>query len=255
MAFLNPLPPFTPCKRGDKGIHVKRVQEWLNLHGVRCAIDGDFGPATEAALVKATSSKVATDAALFMLEAPMHAACADLPMWLETHNALRLAVVRYAEQHLAQHPREVGGQNRGPWVRLYHDEQTDEDAPAWCAWFARYVHLQAAQQLGVPSPLQWSGNCDRLAATNAARLVRGIDVNYQLAPGGDTIAPGDLFLVRGKARPVGGVDYKHTGIVLEVHPEHVVTIEGNTNDDGAREGYEVCRRVRGYGRLDFLSVA
>ena len=25
----------------------------------------------------------------------------------------------YALQHVAQHPREAGGDNRGPWVRMY----------------------------------------------------------------------------------------------------------------------------------------
>ncbi len=30
------------------------------------------------------------------------------------------------------------------------------------------------------------------------------------------------------------------------------TIEGNTNDDGSRNGYEVCARRRGYGKKDFV---
>jgi len=30
------------------------------------------------------------------------------------------------------------------------------------------------------------------------------------------------------------------------------TIEGNTNDDGSREGYEGCQRVRGYASKDFI---
>jgi len=30
------------------------------------------------------------------------------------------------------------------------------------------------------------------------------------------------------------------------------TIEGNTNDDGSREGYEVCARRRGYSKTDFI---
>ena len=32
------------------------------------------------------------------------------------------------------------------------------------------------------------------------------------------------------------------------------TIEGNTNDEGSREGYEVCRRVRGRGSKDFIRL-
>ena len=32
------------------------------------------------------------------------------------------------------------------------------------------------------------------------------------------------------------------------------TIEGNTNDDGAREGTEVCARRRGYTAKDFITI-
>jgi hypothetical protein len=34
----------------------------------------------------------------------------------------------------------------------------------------------------------------------------------------------------------------HTGIVESVEGDYVHTIEGNTNEDGSREGYEVARR-------------
>jgi len=36
----------------------------------------------------------------------------------------------------------------------------------------------------------------------------------------------------------------HTGFVESVEGENIRTIEGNTNDEGVREGFEVCRRVR-----------
>ncbi|HYE75220.1 MAG TPA: CHAP domain-containing protein, partial [Blastocatellia bacterium] len=38
----------------------------------------------------------------------------------------------------------------------------------------------------------------------------------------------------------------HTGIVesVDVAKKTVTSIEGNTNDDGSREGYEVARRTR-----------
>jgi peptidoglycan hydrolase-like protein with peptidoglycan-binding domain len=32
------------------------------------------------------------------------------------------------------------------------------------------------------------------------------------------------------------------------------TIEGNTNDDGVREGYEVCARTRNYKKRDFVAL-
>ena len=33
--------------------------------------------------------------------------------------SLNELVIAFAEQHMNEHPREIGGQNRGPWVRLY----------------------------------------------------------------------------------------------------------------------------------------
>jgi hypothetical protein len=46
----------------------------------------------------------------------------------------------------------------------------------------------------------------------------------------------------------------HTGIVLKAAQNVFLTIEGNTNDDGGREGYEVCRRIRGYEAKDFIII-
>jgi hypothetical protein len=42
--------------------------------------------------------------------------------------------------------------------------------------------------------------------------------------------------------------------VIAPREEVFETIEGNTNDEGSREGYEVCHRVRGYGSKDFILV-
>jgi hypothetical protein len=64
------------------------------------------------------------------------------------------------------------------------------------------------------------------------------------------VPPGSIFL----NRRVGG-DWVHTGIVTGAAADTFETIEGNTNDAGDREGYEVCRRVRGYGNKDFIMVA
>lgn len=36
----------------------------------------------------------------------------------------------------------------------------------------------------------------------------------------------------------------HVGLVEALGPDLLHTIEGNTNDEGSREGYEVCRRQR-----------
>jgi len=49
---------------------------------------------------------------------------------------------------------------------------------------------------------------------------------------------GDIFIMD------YGKGLGHTGFVEKVQADKIFTIEGNTNDTGSREGYEVCRRVR-----------
>ena len=49
-------------------------------------------------------------------------------------------------------------------------------------------------------------------------------------------------------------DWTHTGLVTAFGDELFHTVEGNTNDEGSREGYEVCARMRGYGSKDFIML-
>jgi hypothetical protein len=50
-------------------------------------------------------------------------------------------------------------------------------------------------------------------------------------------------------------DWTHTGIVIEVGSDSFKAIEGNTNDDGVRNGFEVCKRSRSYKNKDFILLA
>ena len=53
-----------------------------------------------------------------------------------------------------------------------------------------------------------------------------------------TPLPGDIFIMD------HGHGLGHTGFVESIEGDVIHTIEGNTNDTGSREGYEVCRRIR-----------
>ena len=61
---------------------------------------------------------------------------------------------------------------------------------------------------------------------------------------------GSIFLVRRTP-----TDWTHTGLVTDAVPVAFDTIEGNTNDDGDREGFEVCSRSRGYASKDFITLS
>lgn len=237
-----------PLAKGDRGAAVRRLQEWLNLHGFGLAIDGIFGPVTARALERfqASAGVAGTgtlDGASFdRLVAPMTAVLGRRPTAAQ---ALGEVVAEYGRQHLGRHPLEVGGQNRGPWVRLYM--QGNEGSPwPWCAGFVSFLLHQAAESLGVAMPIAGSFSCDSLAAQARAA---GRFLSESEATGA-ALAPGTIFLVRRTP-----TDWTHTGFVTAAGAEVFDTIEGNTNDDGEREGYEVCARSRGYRDKDFILLA
>lgn len=229
--------------RDATGESVRHIQEWLTFHGLGLKIDGEFGAATEAAVV-AFQKRSALPATGRVDETTFDSMIAPLSAVLrpiDGTGVLSQDAPRYAEQHLAQHPREVGGENCGPWVRLYMNGAEGVDFP-WCAGFACFVLKQASA--GNPLPFVPSVSCDEIGIHAKDRgLFR------QGGPGFDTsqLKTGSLFLVR---RPQGG--WHHTGIVVGIAPGAITTIEGNTNDSGSREGFEVCKRIRATDTLDFV---
>ncbi|MDB4991317.1 MAG: peptidoglycan-binding domain 1 protein [Myxococcaceae bacterium] len=236
-------------QRGSSGGDVHRVQEWLSLRGHGVQLDGEFGPATEQA-VRAfqNESAVPTDGvvtpALFrLLNAPMRAALEPIRPVPGTQPGALL--VAYATQHLRQQAREVGGNNRGPWVRLYTDGH-DGTEWKWCAAFLTFCLQQACRTLGEPLPLRRTFSCDLLA--ESARQQNLLVTEDKLDRG--RLKAGDLFLNR---RVVG--DWVHTGIVTTVQADAFDTIEGNSTDGGSRDGNDVAQRTRSFVHRDFILLS
>lgn len=234
-----------PLTLGALGQGVRRLQEWLTLAGHPVACDGALGPRTVAALeafLGASGLPVGlplTEQAWEALVAPLRRATAPV---LAPGATLREVVVAVARQHLAEHPREVGGPNGGPWARHYTDGHEGVAWP-WCGGFVRAVLRQACASLGAPVP-GWVS----LSVATSVQLARrrGVFVEGE----GASVQPGDVFVRRGGPR-----GWDHTGLVLEVHPDHLTTAEGNTNAEGGREGTEARVRERPWRGLDFLRVA
>ena len=236
-------------KKGMKGKKVRLIQEWLCLHGYHIVIDGDFGDATNAAVRQFQKEKklkpdgIVGEKTFEKLVLPMTKVLEEIS---PGKKGLGQMVVAYAEKHLEQHPLEVGGQNKGPWVRLYMQGNEGSDWP-WCAGFVSFILKQACKSLNVSPPIKTSFSCDSLAASAKER---GLFLKESEAKQEKAIAPGSLFLDRRTP-----MDWVHTGIVFSAEDDVFHTIEGNTNDDGDREGYEVCRRIRNYGAKDFILLA
>lgn len=234
-------------REGATGIPVKRVQEWLNLRAFGVRVDSEYGAVTARAVTLFQES-VGLDPIGEVDEATfshlVQPTVTVLEQRLSASLSVESAVLDYAAAHLDVHPLEVGGQNKGPWVRLYMEGHEGTPWP-WCAGFVSFVLSQAVESLETAMPIAGSFSCDTLAAQ--AREA-GLFLPEEEAQG--SLRPGSIFLIRRTA-----TDWTHTGFVTDVHEGVFDTIEGNTNDDGSREGFEVCARSRGFASTDFILLS
>lgn len=249
---INPQPK--AIIKGNRGKNVLRVQEWLDVHKFHTAIDGDFGPATKVAVKEFqqnkglnTTGNVNADTWRALCE-PMSNALLNEP--LEKPTDVATLVMLFAKKHLAQHPKEIGGANRGPWVRLYCFGNDGEEW-AWCAGFVTLILRQAYFYANLKSPIQGSVSCDTLAAQgkSAELFLEGKDVRS----GKTKITNADLPLIFLRRRT--STDWTHTGFVIDIKGKGkdtvFTTIEGNTNSLGQREGIEACERRRSLSSQDY----
>jgi len=239
-------PVHFPVKLHDNGRDVVLVQEWLCLNKdiSDIKIDGIFGPATEAAVKEfqavknTTGSGIVTKGLFDDLTEPMKKALSPLTPAAN----LKSMVLSYALQHLKERPREVGGQNKGPWVRLYCNGYEGEAYP-WCCGFVSYIMEQACETMNVPMPVKPTLDCEELF--NRA-VYKGI---FQHG-GAAKLEPGDVFLLWYAEKHYWG----HTSIVKEPGDNYFVTIEGNANEDGGSNGYKACMKTRSYTNAGFIKI-
>lgn len=128
------------------------------------------------------------------------------------------------------------GSNAGPEVEIYLRSVGLGKGYAWCMAFVYWCTQQAAIKTAVNNPLKKTAGV--LDQFNSRPLLVA-----------KTPQPGDIFIMEFS----GGTG--HTGIVEKIVGTTLYTIEGNTNDEGSREGFEVCRKkrevktIKGYLRL------
>jgi peptidoglycan hydrolase-like protein with peptidoglycan-binding domain len=238
-------------QRGSSGTNVRRVQEWLTFHGCATGIDGGFGPATERAVQAFQAKKQLSQSGSVDRETwgalvePLHQA---LSVSVSRNDTLDTAVLKVAKAHLLHHPIELGGDNKGPWVRLYAD---GHDGGRWCAAFVTFILKQACHGLECGMPITGSTSCDSLAkqARDRDLFVSGKSIEDGTTPWG-RLGQCQIFLVRESA-----TDWTHTGFCFEGANDVFSTIEGNTNDEGNANGYEVCRRTRSLAKKDFIRIS
>jgi len=131
------------------------------------------------------------------------------------------------------------GSNRGPevddYLRAVGLNPVGHSFP-WCVAFTHFCYLQAADQLSVANPhIKTAGVLDHWnKAGGTAGVVRVTTAQAMEDP--SLVKPGSLFIL------ATGGDAGHSGMVISTANGRLETIEGNTNDNGSREGIGVFRR-------------
>ena len=241
---------------------IMKIQSWLTLFelvnpgsGTLTGIDGDFGPATEKAVMNFQKAKGipqtgVVDAAVFsLLCSPLQKAFETTP----TGNGLRQRILSAAKLQIENFPYELtinNASNSGPWVRSYMDGQEGKKL-LWCMGFVQAIIDQGASSLNKNfkdlMPLTFS--CDTIGNTGIAKglLTRFAKVRQDPS----VVKPGDVFLIQ-----QAPLDWIHTGIIVSVGNDIFETIEGNTNNDGSHNGTRACKRVRNFrtSKLDVFSI-
>lgn len=233
--YVGATPPTFPgeLRKGDYGKSVKLLQEMLCLAGFELTIDQDFGNATESALLEYQKTpKFLLEETWEKLTNPFKVALRrlDPPIGI----SLEELSVMYADRHLFVGARELKNKNLGPWIRIYTGGFEGIEYP-WCSYFLCFCIKQAAETLNLDITLDDipdTGSCDDLATT------WGIE-KHRLENNPKVINKGAIFLIRKLAN-----DWIHTGFVLSHKNDSIITIEGNTNMAGEREGIAVMKRVR-----------
>lgn len=136
-----------------------------------------------------------------------------------SNDAVAVAITQIGQQ---EHPI---GSNWGHPVQDYLASVGIHFDASWCMAFVYWCFERAAEHSYIGNPLRKTGGV--MDAWNNAGVRRVFDPQ-----------PGDIMIID------EGHGLGHTGIVESADPTVVHTIEGNTNDTGSREGYEVIRRIR-----------
>jgi hypothetical protein len=247
---------------GNTKKDVMKIQSWLTLYaitdpaaGTTTGIDGDFGAATEKAVINFQKSKGIAQSGIVNQDT-FSLLCAPLKNDFNANlngAGLRTLIVNTAMAHIKNQPFELvvkTQSNCGPWVRAYMDGN-EGTSWFWCMGFVQAIIDQAASVQGknfkTLMPLTYS--CDTVGTTG---LQKGLLHRFTAVRNNPSLVkPGDIFLLQKTPN-----DWVHTGIIIAIGNDTFETAEGNTNNGGSSNGNAVLKRIRNFrqSKLDVFSI-
>lgn len=227
----------------DKSI-VKAIQsQLLKLNCGPIEIDGDFGSQTFSSVKLFQSRNTDIQGIPLVVDGKIGSITWQI-LFKETDvhqtdvasNDLFAEVIRIANTQLGVRE-DPPNSNRGKDVAKYLKSvglDANSGHYSWCMAFVYWCFNEAYNKLGKPNPLVKTGGVLRQWNETKNKKIKKADAinNPSL------IKPGFVFI-----RNHGG-GKGHTGIVVSVNGGYIETIEGNSNNNGSREGVGVFRLTR-----------
>ncbi len=241
--------PGRQIRQGDPDAAIVRLlQRRLNELGSAnppLLVDGDFGSKTEAAvrMFQARSEDsggepLVIDGVVGSLTWEALFGEAALPrVHVRPSQAPLLASVLQVARDEIGIEEQPPGSNGGPRVEQYLGSTGLGGGHPWCAAFVFWCFQQGAERLGTDNPcINTAGVLDHWNRAGREGIRRITHAQAEEDP--QLVQPGMIFVI--DTGDPGGAG--HTGIVERVEGGKLVTIEGNTNVAGSREGIGVFRR-------------
>jgi len=229
-------------RKGISGDDVKVFQTSLNAFGnYGLTITGVFDSSTESVVKnfqasnKLTSDGIAGPKTIAKLKKLLETKPTEKPQLSST---LHQTILETAKGFVGQ--KEISG-NMGfkqPFFLKLMESIGWRKSWAWCSMFCKLVYTESYKKLGLDPKTITKYISPSVQQTRANFLKAG----YPLITNWKEVKPGAyISWVSGSDRTKG-----HTGILVEFieNGQKMITIEGNTNDAGSREGDSVARKTR-----------
>jgi hypothetical protein len=204
----------------------------LDKHGKPLEVDGKVGAITMRALQNPRGKVITSDINYKVM----------LGHDLGGHPTGRRALY-FAIEELKAGAGEIGGNNKGKWVKKYLQPTGLAEGNSWCAAFISWCFLQAADGDKTKMPFKYTAGARNIYNQFKANGRHFEDDNPDFIP-----QPGDIVAWWRVSKPSG---LGHIGIVHHFEDGFIYTIEGNKAANVAGFSYVKTRldKVLGFGRV------